>query len=260
MKLGYIKLARQLLEHPIWTTERFTRGQAWVDLLLIAQFTPYSFRVRGNLIELSRGQIGHSKAHLAGRWKWDRKTVQRFLDDLQSDGMITQQKNKVVTVVTIVNYGTWQGSEDDQVASTGQQNPHQNGQQNGQQSPQQTGQQKGHKEEGKRKKKKVKKVEEPLGVFPESLNSDQFKAKWSEWVQFRKEKKAQVTPTMKTSQLKAMAKMGQARAIAMIDHTIFKGWQGLKEPGEAYGKPQATSQGAGVTYDPDCTDPNMGKF
>lgn len=145
---GYIKLHREIQQHPIWVGERFSRGQAWVDLLLSAQHAGRSFRVRGNLVTLSRGQVGHSKSYLAGRWKWDRKTVQRFLDDLQDDGMITQQKSKVVTVVTIINYGTWQDRQIDETAGGGQQNPQQDGQQKGQQNPQQAPQQKGHKQEG----------------------------------------------------------------------------------------------------------------
>jgi hypothetical protein len=172
MKLGYIKLYRQLREHPIWTTERFTRGQAWVDLLMLAQFTDFSFRIRGNLVKLDRGQIGHSKAHLAGRWKWDRKTVQKFLDELEKDGMITQQKTKVVTVVTVVNYGTWQDSEEDCVLNTGQQNPHQKGQQTGQQNPQQTGQQNGHKEEGKEYQEGKEGKEDTLPSTASNAGSD----------------------------------------------------------------------------------------
>ena len=33
---GYVKIHRELLEHPIWTSEKFTRGQAWADLILKA--------------------------------------------------------------------------------------------------------------------------------------------------------------------------------------------------------------------------------
>jgi hypothetical protein len=254
MRLGYIKLARQLLEHPIWTTERFTRGAAWVDLLLLAQFTPYSFRIRGNLIELDRGQIGHSKSHLAGRWKWDRKTVQRFLDDLENDGMITQQKTKVVTIVTVVNYGTWQGFEDDQEATGGQQNPHQNGQQNGQQNPQQTGQQKGHKEEGKERGKKVKKAKknkggrEKTGVlfenldWPAELDTPECHSTWARWIKYKADiKDSYKSPESATGQLKRWKSKGPDRFIAAVEYTIAQSYKGIIEEG-GNGKPTATQQ------------------
>jgi hypothetical protein len=44
-----------------------------------------------------------------------------------------------------------------------------------------------------------------------------------------------ITQTSAARQLKQLAGMGVARAIATIDHTIAKGWQGLVEP-EATGK------------------------
>lgn len=168
MKTGYVKLFRQLQDHPLWLGERFTRGQAWVDLLMLAQFTSYELRIRGNPVHLDRGQIGHSKAHLGGRWKWDRKTVQRFLDDLESDGMITQRKTRVVTVVTIVNYDRWQGMDQPRDGGSTQQNPQQTGQQNPQQDPQQSGQQNGHKEESKESKEGEEGEEDTLFALTNS--------------------------------------------------------------------------------------------
>ena len=33
---GYIKLHRSLMDNPLWTEKPFSRGQAWVDLLMLA--------------------------------------------------------------------------------------------------------------------------------------------------------------------------------------------------------------------------------
>ena len=244
MRLGYIKLARQLQEHAIWLGERFTRGQAWVDLLMLAQFTLYDLRIRGNTVPLDRGQIGHSKTFLAGRWKWDRKTVQKYLDDLENDGMITQQKTRMVTVLTIVNYSTWQDCDEIESTDTGQQNPQQTGQQKGQQNPQQTGQQKGHKEEGKergKKEKKVKKVEET--VFPEALDTERFRAKWEDWLTYRKDNRREYkSPVSVKSALTQLANVGEAVAINALDQAIGNGWVGFHfNKGKDDGKPDKTA-------------------
>jgi hypothetical protein len=256
MRLGFIKLARQLQEHAIWLGERFTRGQAWVDLLMLAQFTSYELRIRGNSVPLERGQIGHSKAYLAGRWKWDRKTVQKYLDDLENDGMITQQKTRVVTVITIVNYSTWQDREDDDDANDGQQNPPQTGQQDGQQNPQQDGQQNGHKEEGKERGKKVKKVEEEPTVFPEVLDTDAFRAKWEDWLTYRKDNRREYkSPVSVKSALTQLAKVGEAVAIDALDQAIGNGWVGFHfDRSKDDGKPTTPKHRPGRVGANTCTD------
>jgi hypothetical protein len=66
----------------------------------------------------------------------------------------------------------------------------------------------------------------------------EFKAAWEMWQKFRAEIKKKLTPSMIGAQLADMAKMGENRAIAMIEHTIRKGWQGLREEeGSLFGQP-----------------------
>lgn len=66
--------------------------------------------------------------------------------------------------------------------------------------------------------------------IPESLQTPEFLDAWETWKRFRKEKRAPVTPTMAVSQLKQFSGWGPARAVAAIEHTILKGWQGIQEP------------------------------
>jgi hypothetical protein len=114
---GWIKLHRVLTMHEIWTAEPFTRGQAWVDLLLLANHKPGHIRKRGIRVEVERGQVGWSEVALATRWKWSRGKVRRFLSELESkmEQQIVQQKNKVTTVISITNYNKYQsdGTTDD---------------------------------------------------------------------------------------------------------------------------------------------------
>ncbi len=107
---GYIKLYRRLQNNPLWLSEPFTRGQAWIDLIMLANHTDGYIRKRGIRIEIKRGQIGHSELSLAERWKWSRGKVRRFLSELSQKTVqqIVQQKTKLTSVITIVNYDMYQ--------------------------------------------------------------------------------------------------------------------------------------------------------
>lgn len=64
----------------------------------------------------------------------------------------------------------------------------------------------------------------------EQIASPEFIQTWERWVKHRREIKKPLTPTQAESQLKKMSSMGFDRSIAMMEHTIEKGWQGLREP------------------------------
>lgn len=109
---NWIKLNRSLINNEMWCNEPFTRGQAWVDLLMLANYEEGHIRVRGNRVDLARGQVGWSQEKLALRWKWSRKKVSNFLKELEeSEQQIAQHKNNVSSVITIVNYEKYQQRE-----------------------------------------------------------------------------------------------------------------------------------------------------
>lgn len=105
---GWICLHRRLIEHELWTQEKFTRGQAWVDLLLLANHAPGSFRVRGVEVKVCRGQVGWSEVTLSHRWKWSRDKVRRYLKELEKLKNIIQHKDNVTSLITIINYEAYQ--------------------------------------------------------------------------------------------------------------------------------------------------------
>lgn len=82
--------------------------QAWIDLLIIANNDESYIYVRGNKVEIKRGQIGKTQDTLAERWRWSRGKVVRFLDELQKNGQIVQQKSKLINLISIVNYELYQ--------------------------------------------------------------------------------------------------------------------------------------------------------
>lgn len=107
---GWIKLHRSITDHWIWTSEPFSKAQAWADLILHANFKPAKIMIRGKLIELERGQQARSELTLSTTWKWDRKKVSRFLKRLESDQMIVQKKSRLTTIISICNYNDFQES------------------------------------------------------------------------------------------------------------------------------------------------------
>lgn len=118
---GWIKLYRKLTENPLWTCEPFTRGQAWVDLILLTNHADNFFYKRGVKVDVSRGQCAWSELALSVRWRWSRNKVRKFLNDLEKEQQIIQQKNNVTQIVTIVNYNQYQEKRTTDETTEGQQ-------------------------------------------------------------------------------------------------------------------------------------------
>lgn len=69
--------------------------------------------------------------------------------------------------------------------------------------------------------------------LPAALDCDEFRTAWSEWMEYRRTRKPKLSPYSEIGtkkQLKAMAEMGVARAIAAIDNSIAQNYQGIFEP------------------------------
>lgn len=105
----WLKLYRRLADSELWLREPFSRGQAWVDLLMLARWKAGFVRIRGVKVNLLPGQLAWSDRALAQRWQWNRRKVRRFLSVLEADSQITQQKNNVTTVISIKNWERYQG-------------------------------------------------------------------------------------------------------------------------------------------------------
>lgn len=111
---GYILLHRSLQDCWIWfDDEKFTKGQAWVDLLLLANHKDAKISFKEGLISVQRGQFVTSIKKLSDRWGWAYNTTKRFLSILQSDNMLMCKSDNKKTLITIVNYEKFQLSDDD---------------------------------------------------------------------------------------------------------------------------------------------------
>ena len=96
------------MDNELWSDKPFTKGQAWVDLLLLANHRDKNVLL-GNCTELvERGSFITSELKLMERWGWGRKKVKLFLNFLESQKMIERNANNKRTAITIVNYGFYQ--------------------------------------------------------------------------------------------------------------------------------------------------------
>lgn len=114
-----IKLHRSIQDNFLRWSEQFTKAQARIDLIILANHKPWTFFVRGIRVDIDRGQLWYSQESLAKRWKWSRGKVIRFLEILENEQQIVQQtgqqtgqqKDKVITIITIKNYNKFQEND-----------------------------------------------------------------------------------------------------------------------------------------------------
>jgi len=66
--------------------------------------------------------------------------------------------------------------------------------------------------------------------IPPILDNGAFRAAWSDWFTYRLESGKALTMTGAHRTMAAFESWGSARAIAAIENTILKGWQGIQEP------------------------------
>ena len=105
---GWVSIHRKLANSDLWLSEKFTKGQAWVDLILLANHKKSEIKIRGNKVVVGRGEVGWSEEALALRWRWSRGKVSRFKKWLKQDNRIDIKESKVLSVITILNYNEYQ--------------------------------------------------------------------------------------------------------------------------------------------------------
>ena len=125
MEQGWIAVYRRILEGQLWKEKPFSRAQAWIDLLLIANYRDGTIWVRNIPVPVKRGQVGWSQIRLAGRWGWSRGKVRRFLEYLENESQIVQhtiqQSERLTTIITLKNYEKYNQGGTTNTTTDGQQ-------------------------------------------------------------------------------------------------------------------------------------------
>ena len=107
---GWIKIHRCITGNWLYTENRtFSRFEAWMDILLTVNFSDTKVMIKGKLYEVKRGQSILSLESWGKRWHWDKSKVKRFMNLLQSDGMVDIKSDNITTHLTVCNYESYQG-------------------------------------------------------------------------------------------------------------------------------------------------------
>lgn len=126
---GYVKLHRGWRDNAIFRGE-FSRADAWVWLIEHAAWKPAKARIKGQPVELARGELSFSVRFMAAKWGWSKSRVDRFLAELEAENMVKitakSRDNSGTTtgttaghpagqgasIISLCNYDKYQGRDD----------------------------------------------------------------------------------------------------------------------------------------------------
>lgn len=108
---GWVKLYRAISDNWVWQDKPFSKGQAWLDLIMMANHKENKFPLGDEIITVERGSFITSEKKLMERWGWSKTKLRYFLNTLEIDSMLVKKTDRKKTTITIVNYSTYQESE-----------------------------------------------------------------------------------------------------------------------------------------------------
>ena len=109
MQKDYFILKRSIVTDQLYFLEKFSKFQAWQDLIYLANWDTGSVKQGFDVINLERGELCHAEDYLCQRWKWSKGKVRRFLNWCIQDQRLTIRQivtgsNQRRNVVKLVNY------------------------------------------------------------------------------------------------------------------------------------------------------------
>ena len=224
MDNSYFKYFRNSQDNEFYFSEKFTRWSAWVDLLTLATFKERTVFIKGNEIKLKAGDLCYSQRTLAKRWKWNVRTVTKFLQLLHTRQMIHHTISHITTVITILN---WKLYQNDTSQSTSENTSLMQ-----------------HRVQTNKKDKKVKECKEKnIGVSDlnlpiieninfesyKHLNDKVFRNNWNEFKEHRVQIKKRLSVSGENQSLKYLDEFKLDTANKMLEQSIRNGWQGIFE-------------------------------
>lgn len=106
-ELGWISIQRKILYGNICPKGRFSRFEAWIYILLTANHQDATWQG----ITIKRGSFITSQLKLSEKFTWSLGQTNKFLYWLKSENRIEIQTTNRYSVITILNYNTYQRNE-----------------------------------------------------------------------------------------------------------------------------------------------------
>ena len=110
MRDGWVSIHRKLCDNWLWKEKPFTRGQAWIDILLQANWEPGKLAIKNVVYSYERGESLKSLDTWAARWGWNKSAVRRFFKILEKENAIRTKNETQTTRLTVLNYDSYQES------------------------------------------------------------------------------------------------------------------------------------------------------
>lgn len=221
---GWISIYRSIFKNWVWKDKPFSKGQAWIDILLECNHKTDKVNIKDQLFVCKRGESLNSQITWAERWGWNRSRVRRFLKLLKSDSMIELIPTNKTTKLIVSNYSSYQDkrtTDEQRMNNKRTSDEHQMNTNNKIN--------KINKKKGKVKiigNRELVIAEYFLDMLP--IDSEQkFIESWVEWVDYRKEIKKKLTKSSVTKQIKLL--LNQPDPSKCIDQSILNQWTGLFE-------------------------------
>jgi len=111
-KTGFVLVFRSLRKNWKWGKKPYSNLQAFLDLIMEAEFEDCEIEVGNDIILIKRGQVYRSLRDWATRWGWHRSRVDRYLRKMEFDSTILRKNVKKQDMITIVKYDDYQFGRD----------------------------------------------------------------------------------------------------------------------------------------------------
>ena len=114
---GWIKLYRSIEDNFLSDNKPYDYTHAWIWLIMKAQSKDKEILFNNQLMKIRRGDCLTSVRKMANVFGWSRAKVMRFLNILEETKMIQIKSDEIKkngTLLSIVNYGFFQGEQDTQ--------------------------------------------------------------------------------------------------------------------------------------------------
>lgn len=108
---GWISLHRKIQDNILWQDKPFSKGQAWIDILLNVNHKEKKVLIGNQIIKVGIGEKITSLRQLGERWGWSRTKVKNFLNLLQNENMISYKSDSKKTFIKVLNYRDYQNLE-----------------------------------------------------------------------------------------------------------------------------------------------------
>lgn len=110
---GWIKLFNQMLDSDIWMIDQpFSYRDAFIHVLLSANWRPGITNRNGHTLQVKRGQWLTSIRKLGATFHWDKHKVYKWLEFMSDAGIVTSESVGFGTLLTVVNYEKFQNDGD----------------------------------------------------------------------------------------------------------------------------------------------------